>query len=265
METARLRFSRCFPFLTVSFSCRLSVGHAPLTHPEKPVTVGRYLKQLSRQRNFLWFVSMNLVQVGCELTRGRCCRKPSLDPRYVFLLCRCFTATSTATSSLCSWSTSCPTASLPPQGLYYWVRRAHSVLTGPRPREERGQNAQLISTRMIPFTSCFCSFLLFSCCFRSLSFNLPVLCSHTGVSYVAPHLNNLYFLTLCQRFGVYQVIRWLFMLKLGLSVAMLLAGADHIYLLCIFIARYGHTHTGTHIRGQMCDSLRFCLLCFGFF
>uniref|UniRef100_A0A096LVU5 Major facilitator superfamily domain containing 13A n=1 Tax=Poecilia formosa TaxID=48698 RepID=A0A096LVU5_POEFO len=61
-------------------------------------------------------------------------------------------------------------------------------------------------------------------------------CSLTGISYVAPHLNNLYFLTLCRRYGVYQVIRWLFMLKLGLSVVMLLAGADHIYLLCIFIA-----------------------------
>lgn len=81
-------------------------------------------------------------------------------------------------------------------------------------------------------------------------------CSHAGISYIAPHLNNLYFLTLCQRYGVYQVIRWLFMLKLGLSVAMLLAGADHIYLLCIFIARYGHAHTSAHTSG-MCDSLSF--------
>lgn len=77
-------------------------------------------------------------------------------------------------------------------------------------------------------------------------------CSHTGISYIAPHLNNLYFLTLCQRYGVYQVIRWLFMLKLGLSVAMLLAGADHIYLLCIFIARYGHAHTLAHAQGIRC-------------
>lgn len=69
---------------------------------------------------------------------------------------------------------------------------------------------------------------------------------HAGISYIAPHLNNLYFLTLCQRYGVYQVIRWLFMLKLGLSAAMLLAGADHIYLLCIFIARYGHAHPLVH-------------------
>lgn len=58
-----------------------------------------------------------------------------------------------------------------------------------------------------------------------------------GFSYIAPHLNNLYFLTLCRRLGVYQVIRWLFLLKLGLSIAMLLAGADQVYLLCIFIAR----------------------------
>lgn len=89
------------------------------------------------------------------------------------------------------------------------------------------------------------------------------MCSHAGVSYVAPHLNNLYFLTLCQRYGVYQVIRWLFMLKLGLSVAMLLAGADHIYLLCIFIARYGHSHTLAHaLWDLMCDSLE--LLCLPF-
>lgn len=57
-----------------------------------------------------------------------------------------------------------------------------------------------------------------------------------GISYIAPHLNNLYFLTLCRRLGVYQVVRGLFLLKLGLSVVMLLAGADHVYLLCIFIA-----------------------------
>lgn len=88
-------------------------------------------------------------------------------------------------------------------------------------------------------------------------------CSHAGISYIAPHLNNLYFLTLCQRYGVYQVIRWLFMLKLGLSVAMLLAGADHIYLLCIFIARYGHWLTLAHPWwALMCDSLNFVFALF---
>lgn len=44
---------------------RLSVGHAPLAHTEKPVTIRQYLGQLSKHRNFMWFVSMNLVQVRC--------------------------------------------------------------------------------------------------------------------------------------------------------------------------------------------------------
>ncbi|TRY84937.1 hypothetical protein DNTS_025610, partial [Danionella cerebrum] len=70
----------------------------------------------------------------------------------------------------------------------------------------------------------------------NLCFTTPPSSAEPGISYIAPHLNNLYFLTLCQRLGVYQVVRGLFMVKLGLSVAMLLAGADHVYLLCIFIA-----------------------------
>lgn len=57
-----------------------------------------------------------------------------------------------------------------------------------------------------------------------------------GISYIAPHLNNLYFLSLCRRWGVYAVVRGLFFLKLALSVVMLLAGPDQVYLLCIFIA-----------------------------
>lgn len=92
---------------------------------------------------------------------------------------------------------------------------------------------------MIIIFADFYSFFLMLLCF----------CSHAGISYIAPHLNNLYFLTLCQRYGVYQVIRWLFLLKLGLSVVMVLAGADHIYLLCIFIARYGHVHISAHASG----------------
>lgn len=63
------------------------------------------------------------------------------------------------------------------------------------------------------------------------------LCLCSGVSYIAPHLNNLYFLSLCRRCGVYAVVRGLFFLKLALSVVMLLAGPDQVYLLCIFIAR----------------------------
>lgn len=55
---------------------------------------------------------------------------------------------------------------------------------------------------------------------------------------MAPHLNNLYFLPLCRRWGVYAVVRGLFLLKLGLSLLMLLAGPDRPGLLCLFIARY---------------------------
>ncbi|XP_066211502.1 transmembrane protein 180 [Saccopteryx leptura] len=57
-----------------------------------------------------------------------------------------------------------------------------------------------------------------------------------GISYVAPHLNNLYFLPLCRRWGVYTVVRGLFLLKLGLSLLLLLAGPDRPGLLCLFIA-----------------------------
>lgn len=129
----------------------LSVGQAPFTSPGNPVTIGLYLKQLSKHRNFLWFVSMNLIQVF------HCHFNSNFFPLFL---------------------------------------------------------EHLLSDNITASTG---SILL-------------------GISYIAPHLNNLYFLTLCQRYGVYLVIRWLFMLKLGLSVAMLLAGADHIYLLCIFIA-----------------------------
>lgn len=59
-----------FPHIDVSFELpvllclsRLSVGQAPFTSSEKPVTLGEYLKQLSHHRNFMWFASMNLVQV----------------------------------------------------------------------------------------------------------------------------------------------------------------------------------------------------------
>lgn len=138
----------------------LSVGHAPHTQPEKPVTVGQYLRQLSKHRNFMWFVSMNLIQVF------HCHFNNNFFPLFL---------------------------------------------------------EHLLSDNISASTG---SILL-------------------GISYIAPHLNNLYFLTLCQRYGVYLVIRWLFMLKLGLSVVMLLAGADHIYLLCFFIARYG-THSLAH-------------------
>ncbi|KAL4612922.1 transmembrane protein 180-like [Arapaima gigas] len=128
----------------------LCVGKAPLAQ-EQSITLGQYLRQLSRHRNFLWFVSMNLVQVF------HCHFNSNFFPLFL---------------------------------------------------------EHLLSDRISASTG---SFLL-------------------GISYIAPHLNNLYFLTLCQRFGVYRVIHWLFLLKLALSVLMLLGGADQVYLLCIFIA-----------------------------
>ncbi|XP_072280587.1 transmembrane protein 180 [Pyxicephalus adspersus] len=119
--------------------------------PEKNITLFEYLKQLSRHRNFLWFVCMNLVQVF------HCHFNSNFFPLF----------------------------------LEHLLSDRISVSTG--------------------------SFLL-------------------GISYIAPHLNNMYFLSLCQKYGVYSVVRWLFIIKLVLSVLMLFAGPDQIYLLCIFIA-----------------------------
>ena len=59
----------------------------------------------------------------------------------------------------------------------------------------------------------------------------------TGVSFIAPHINNLYFLWLCRRVGVYSVISGLFCFKLILSVVMLYIGPSHVYLLALYIAR----------------------------
>lgn len=65
----------------------------------------------------------------------------------------------------------------------------------------------------------------------------PVVCSLLiGVSFVAPHVNNLYFLSLCRRFGAYDVIRLLFWIKLLMSFIMLFFSTDHLWMLCLFIA-----------------------------
>ncbi|MBV95413.1 transmembrane domain-containing protein, partial [Eschrichtius robustus] len=115
------------------------------------ITLGQYLRQLARHRNFLWFVGMDLVQVF------HCHFNSNFFPLF----------------------------------LEHLLSDHISLSTG--------------------------SFLL-------------------GISYVAPHLNNLYFLPLCRRWGVYAVVRGLFLLKLGLSLLMLLAGPDRPGLLCLFIA-----------------------------
>ena len=59
-----------------------------------------------------------------------------------------------------------------------------------------------------------------------------------GTSFVIPHINNLYFLSLCRKYGVYTVIRWLFYCKCMLSGFMLFAGPNNLWLLCAFIARW---------------------------
>lgn len=118
---------------------RLSVGHVTAVHPEKAaVTIGQYLRQLSRHRNFLWFVSMNLIQVKCQ--KRRSCRCDSFETFHDQLLvlsetgccvcppCRCFTAISTTTSSLFSWSISSPTTSRPPRARSYWVNDSKLIL-----------------------------------------------------------------------------------------------------------------------------------------
>ena len=57
-----------------------------------------------------------------------------------------------------------------------------------------------------------------------------------GLSFLIPHINNLYFLRLCQYYGVYAIIKWLFYIKLALAVIMWGIGCGYWIILCIFIA-----------------------------
>jgi len=57
-----------------------------------------------------------------------------------------------------------------------------------------------------------------------------------GISFILPHINNLYLLSLCRKYGVYRVVHWLFWFKLWLSLAMLIIGPNSIVLLSLFIA-----------------------------
>ncbi|XP_060068484.1 transmembrane protein 180-like [Ylistrum balloti] len=57
-----------------------------------------------------------------------------------------------------------------------------------------------------------------------------------GISFLAPHVNNLFFLELCKRYGVYKVIQILFSIKLSLSLFMFFMGPKNLWLLCLFIA-----------------------------
>ncbi|MGH0128572.1 UNVERIFIED_CONTAM: hypothetical protein FKN15_030161 [Acipenser sinensis] len=56
----------------------LCVGQAPLAQ-EKELTLGQYLKQLSKHTNFLWFASMNLVQQFLPTVPGASPFRPNLS------------------------------------------------------------------------------------------------------------------------------------------------------------------------------------------
>lgn len=56
-----------------------------------------------------------------------------------------------------------------------------------------------------------------------------------GFSFLVPHINNLYFLHLCKRYGSYNIIKTLFIIKLVLALLMWTLGMNYWYLLCMFI------------------------------
>lgn len=56
-----------------------------------------------------------------------------------------------------------------------------------------------------------------------------------GLSFLVPHVNNLYFLQQCKKYGVYFIIKCLFFVKVAIALAMWQMGVSHWYLLCLFI------------------------------
>jgi len=66
-----------------------------------------------------------------------------------------------------------------------------------------------------------------------------------GLSFLLPHLNNVYFLKLCNIHGVYKVINILFSLKLIFALIMMMSGPNNLVFLCIFIASNRITTEGT--------------------
>lgn len=88
---------------------------------------------------------------------------------------------------------------------------------------------------------------VFHCHFNSNFFPLfltTLLCNDTptiicsfliGLSFVAPHLNNVYLLTLGESYGVYRMVNLLFWFKLLLGVVMFIIGKTNAWFLAIFI------------------------------
>ncbi|EDV22679.1 uncharacterized protein TRIADDRAFT_28293 [Trichoplax adhaerens] len=56
-----------------------------------------------------------------------------------------------------------------------------------------------------------------------------------GVSFVVPHFSNIYLLSLCRRYGVYNIVQSLFYTKLIIGLIMLTFGSHWPRLLCLFI------------------------------
>ncbi|XP_078668863.1 transmembrane protein 180-like [Branchiostoma floridae x Branchiostoma belcheri] len=111
----------------------------------------------------------------------------------------------------------------------------------------RGYFRQLMAHRNFLWFTAMNLVQVFHCHFNSNFFPLflenllegipPSVCSVLlGISFIFPHINNLYFLTLCRRYGTYAVIRGLFLVKLVLSTAMMMVGPDYTWVLCFFIA-----------------------------
>ena len=56
-----------------------------------------------------------------------------------------------------------------------------------------------------------------------------------GLSFVVPHLNNIYFSALSETKGVYIVIKYLFLTKLALALFVLMAGEQNLTVIGLFI------------------------------
>ncbi|GAB1603956.1 transmembrane protein 180-like [Argonauta hians] len=57
-----------------------------------------------------------------------------------------------------------------------------------------------------------------------------------GISFVFPHINNIYFLSLCRKHGVYHVVLLMFFMKLFLTLIMCTVGSGSVWVICIYIA-----------------------------
>lgn len=106
---------------------------------------------------------------------------------------------------------------------------------------------QILRHKNFLIFSCMNLVQVFHCHFNSNFFPLFIqyLLGHTlspsagailiGLSFLVPHLNNLYFLQLCSKHGTYLIIKTLFFIKLILPILMWMFGMNYWYILCVFI------------------------------